>query len=212
MLRRLLVRLPFALLILAMLVALLPGALFSTFNAFSSALNRFSGYYGETRIAPLFTREVDYWADSIVRWADTYGVDPNLVATVMQIESCGHAGIASNAGAQGLFQVMPFHFDEGEVYTDPETNAARGVSYIRECLGWADGDPNLAMACYNGGPSMLNSTYIDWPDQTQRYYDWGSTIYADAQAGRSSSDSLQSWLDAGGDRLCAAADIELGLR
>src|SRR5690606_6861661 len=91
-------------------------------------------------IAPLFTSEVDNWADDIGRWATQYGLDPNLLATVMQIESCGDDTVSSHAGAQGLFQVMPLHFSEGEVYTDPDTNAMRSANFLNQCLGWANGD------------------------------------------------------------------------
>src|SRR5688500_10923905 len=64
-------------------------------------------------VAPLFTNEIDYWSSDLVRWANAYDLDPNLLATVMQIESCGHPTVVSRAGAQGLFQVMPFHFSTG---------------------------------------------------------------------------------------------------
>ncbi|MDX2161093.1 MAG: transglycosylase SLT domain-containing protein [bacterium] len=198
--------------ILVVIGLLLPGALDTSFGAFSSALNRFSRYYGETRIAPLFTEQVDHWADSILRWAQTYDLDPNLLATVMQIESCGHSEISSVAGAQGLFQVMPFHFSEGEVYTDPETNARRGASFLRQCIGWADGSAERAMACYNGGPGVLSRALDDWPSETQRYFSWGSRIYNDARLRLSSSPALDEWLNAGGQRLCDQASAVLGIR
>ncbi|RMG78989.1 MAG: hypothetical protein D6712_20365, partial [Chloroflexi bacterium] len=49
-------------------------------------------------IAPIFTEEVSYWSEDIQRWSDTYDIDPNLLATVMQIESCGHPTVSSSAG------------------------------------------------------------------------------------------------------------------
>src|SRR5204863_298304 len=65
-------------------------------------------------IAPVFTVEVQYWAPKIIEWSRKYSVDPNMIATVIQLESCGDYMAGSSAGAQGLFQVMPFHFVEGE--------------------------------------------------------------------------------------------------
>lgn len=156
-------------------------------------------------IAPLFTAEVDRWAGDIGRWAAQYGVDPNLLATVMQIESCGDSTVASHAGAQGLFQVMPFHFDTGEVYTDPDTNAMRSANFLNQCLGWANGDTGLALGCYNGGPSIINRPFANWPAETQRYYNWGTGIYADARANRDISPTLENWLGAGGSSLCNRA-------
>jgi soluble lytic murein transglycosylase-like protein len=162
-------------------------------------------------IAPLFTAEVTYWADDIARWADTYQLDPNLLATVMQIESCGHPTVSSYAGAQGLFQVMPFHFASYEDQLDPDTNAMRGANFLNECLGYANGDTGLAMACYNGGPSVVRKSYSEWREQTQHYYTWGTGIYADAAQNLPFSETLSRWLNAGGARLCSQAASTLGI-
>ncbi|MCX6035574.1 MAG: hypothetical protein NTV38_11465, partial [Chloroflexi bacterium] len=40
-------------------------------------------------LSSVFTPEVQYWTGRIQVWAAAVGLDPNLVATVMQIESCG---------------------------------------------------------------------------------------------------------------------------
>jgi len=165
-------------------------------------------------IAPLFTPEVDHWQADIFRWARASSVDPNLLATVIQIESCGDPNAVSSAGALGLMQVMPFHFAEGENPLDPETNVARGVGVLTECLFSAYNpqiDVGLALACYNGGPSVFVNAMADWHPQAQGYYRWGSGIYRDAAAGLASSATLDAWLRAGGDALCAAARRSLGL-
>jgi soluble lytic murein transglycosylase-like protein len=163
------------------------------------------------KIAPLFTSTVEYWGDHIAEWAARYNLDPNLLATVMQIESCGDYAVSSYAGAQGLFQVMPFHFASGENQIDPDTNARRGADFLSQCLGWASGDAGLAMACYNGGPSLISRPYASWPAQTQRYFTWGTTIYNDARQNLETSDSLASWLNAGGTSLCQRAAATLGI-
>jgi soluble lytic murein transglycosylase-like protein len=163
------------------------------------------------QIAPLFTPEIDYWREDIARWSQQHNADPNMLATIMQIESCGHPNISSYAGAQGLFQVMPFHFADGENQIDPDTNAMRGASFINQCIGWANGDLGLALACYNGGPSILSKSYQQWSDQTQRYYKWGVGIYADAIMGSERSATLDAWLNAGGRGLCSLAADEINL-
>jgi hypothetical protein len=162
-------------------------------------------------IAPLFTPQVQRWAGDIARWAAAHELDPNLLATVMQIESCGHPTVSSVAGAQGLFQVMPFHFGMNEDQLDPETNADRGAAYLNSCLGWANGDAGRAMACYNGGPSVLQKPFESWHSETQRYYRWGTGIYADTSQNRASSATLDQWLNAGGASLCQRASTVLGL-
>jgi soluble lytic murein transglycosylase-like protein len=167
------------------------------------------GYSGQ--IAPLFTPSVQYWGADIARWASEKGIDPNLLATVMQIESCGDEDAVSSAGAQGLFQVMPFHFSANENMIDPETNAARSTDFLDLCLDYADNDARLAMACYNGGPSVVNRPFATWAHETQRYYVWGATIYQDAQATLATSESLNTWLNAGGSGLCTRAESGLGM-
>jgi soluble lytic murein transglycosylase-like protein len=162
-------------------------------------------------LSPVFTPEVDYWADSIVRWASNAGLDPNLAATVMQIESCGDPQATSRSGATSLFQVMPFHFAAGEDAYDPETNAFRGMDYLRRSLEAASGDARLALAGYNGGIGVISWAESAWPQETQRYAYWGSGIYADASNGIQESPRLQEWLTSNGLYLCMQAAERLGM-
>ncbi len=164
-----------------------------------------------TALSPIFTPEVQHWAGKIESWSALFKLDPNLVATVMQIESCGAPGAVSSSGAQGLFQVMPDHFAAGENTLDPDTNAARGLAYLALGLARSAGDAGLALAGYNGGHSLIGRDSSLWPAQTQRYWYWGTGIYQDAAGGRPQSTRLQEWLQAGGSGLCVQADSELGL-
>jgi len=164
-----------------------------------------------TGLSPVFTPEVQHWAPQIAAWAQAFQLDPNLVATVMQIESCGAPGVVSSAGAQGLFQVMPFHFTEGESMQDPETNAARGLGYLSLGLQRAAGNVGLALAGYNGGHSQIGRDSSLWPAQTQRYWYWGTGIYEEAAAGAAQSTRLQEWLNAGGASLCSTAAAQIGV-
>lgn len=162
-------------------------------------------------ISPIFTPEVHYWEKQIVGWAAAYDLDPNLAAIVMQVESCGDPNAVSGAGAQGLFQVMPFHFSAGENMQDPDTNARRGLNYLVEGLRLTNGDVGLAFAGYNGGHGTAAKSWNQWPAETQRYYNWTSGIYEDIQAGLTESPTLQTWLAAGGAALCRQAANRLGL-
>jgi soluble lytic murein transglycosylase-like protein len=167
---------------------------------------------GAGGIAPLFTAEVQHWAPQIVAWSAAAGVDPNMAATVMQIESCGDPNAVSIAGAQGLFQVMPFHFDPGENMQDPDTNARRGLSYLALGMQQHNGDTGLSFAGYNGGHGTAAKGWGAWPAETQRYYNWSTGIYADAVAGNATSDTLNQWLAAGGSGLCRQAAQRIGLQ
>jgi soluble lytic murein transglycosylase-like protein len=162
-------------------------------------------------IASFFTKEVKYWEAKIVEWGQLYGVDPNIVATVMQIESCGDPQAVSGAGAQSLFQVMPFHFVAGENSMDPDTNAKRGMIFMADLLSRSNGDVGLALAGYNGGPSVMSRGMESWPAETQRYYRWGNGIFNEISAGQPASETLNQWLAAGGSSLCQQAAARLGL-
>ena len=156
-------------------------------------------------LSPLFTPEVHYWGDQIMGWATEMGLDPNLIATAMQIESCGDPRALSSAGAMGLFQVMPYHFEQGENPYYPATNALRGLGYLKKSLDTANGDYRLAFAGYNGGIGVIPKLESAWAAETVRYAYWGSGIYADALQGATSSPRLDEWLAHGGASLCAQA-------
>ncbi len=162
-------------------------------------------------IAPLFTPTVRYWEAAIMRWSAAWGLDPNLVATVMQIESCGDPAARSHAGAMGLFQVMPYHFAAGEDPYQPGINAARGLAYLRRALDARDGDIRLAFAGYNGGIAGAQRPEFAWAAETIRYVYWGVGIYSDARKGKSSSARLDEWLNSGGASLCVQASRRLGI-
>ncbi len=162
-------------------------------------------------LSPVFTPEVQHWAASIETWSTAASVDPNLAATVMQIESCGDPLARSRSGAMGLFQVMPFHFYASDNPYNPDTNAARGLDYLRRSLETSFGDARLAFAGYNGGIGVIGRGEFSWASETVRYVYWGSGIYADAVSGAGSSPRLEEWLNAGGASLCRQAHARLGL-
>jgi len=152
-----------------------------------------------------FSPQVLFWSDDILKWAHDFQLDPNIIALVMQIESCGYAQAHSNAGAMGLFQVMPFHFGHDENPYDPSTNATRGLAYLARSLELANGRLDLALAGYNGGHLMIQNAPSLWPDETQRYVYWGVRIYSEIGKYESIPPTLQEWLDAGGEQLCKQA-------
>lgn len=160
----------------------------------------------KTQLASVFTPQVLYWESEIIRWSQDNGLDPNLVATVMQIESCGDPQAVSRAGAMGLFQVMPYHFGENENPYSPDTNAARGLGYLQNSLDHFNGNAALAFAGYNGGIAGASRARSEWAQETIDYIYWAEGIYADAQAGNESSPRLDEWLAAGGASLCGQAE------
>lgn len=94
---------------------------------------------------------------------------PNIPAGIMAVESAGKANAVSNAGAQGLFQVMPFHFEADGISDQtqmrlPEVNAKYGVRVFQDFFnnsshfysgrGYPENHPLIyirALMGYNGG-------------------------------------------------------------
>jgi len=166
---------------------------------------------GVSAISPIFTVEVQRWGTDITRWASASALDPNLVAVILQIESCGDPLARSSAGAMGLFQVMPFHFHTGENPYSPETNALRGLDYLARSLSAANGDTRLALAGYNGGIGVISRYEWTWSAETKRYVYYGLPIYEDAHNGKTSRLMLEEWYRRYGVSLCKQASRRLGL-
>ena len=171
----------------------------------SGAGTNFMEISENSEIAPLFTPEIQRWGRKITIWSQRWDLDPNLVATVMQIESCGNPNALSGSGAMGLFQVMPYHFADDEDPFNPVTNAARGLTYLKSALDTREGSPRLALAGYNGGINGAKRPENTWSAEMQRYVYWGTGIYDQAKSGETSSERLDEWLNSGGASLCAQA-------
>lgn len=163
-------------------------------------------------LSPIFRPEVRYWGTSILRWAAEAGLDPNLVAVVMQIESCGDPHATSRVGAAGLFQVMPYHFNAVENPYNPDTNALRGLAYLRRSLDASGGNARLALAGYNGGIGVITRGEWTWAAETARYVRYGYPIYEDASRGLTSSPMLEEWYLHYGAGLCRQAAQRLGIQ
>lgn len=191
--------------ILILLQVLGPSTLFGWLPLIGSSVSQ-SITNPDARLAEFYAPGVLQWRDQIIDWAQQYEVNPNVIAIVMQIESCGDPTAISGAGAMGLMQVMPFHFDNGENMVNPDTNVRNGMTVFYECLTqFADWDLGLALACYNGGPRVTMIDRSAWASETQSYYRWATGMWSDVRAGRETSDTLSQWIQAGGSRLCTAA-------
>lgn len=204
---------PLAIIIFGLIFALLVSKLDAPVQAASSVLPGTSpAIPASAGLSSIFTPEIQHWSDSILRWAAAADLDPNLAAVVMQIESCGDPRATSRAGAMGLFQVMPFHFLSAENPYHPDTNALRGLGYLKRSLEAASGNPRRALAGYNGGIGVIGRAESSWAGETQRYVYYGEPIYADARSGKTSSPMLNEWYARYGAGLCRQAAGRLGLQ
>ena len=102
--------------------------------------------------------------DLIASASKDYGVDPYLIAGVIQTESNWDPNASSGVGAQGLMQVTPIAAQEmvnqglvdSNVYSpdnlyDPETNIRYGTALLSWSLNLYGGSEDVALAAYNGG-------------------------------------------------------------
>ncbi|GAV20398.1 membrane-bound lytic murein transglycosylase C [Mariprofundus micogutta] len=111
------------------------------------------------------------YAPMIERAAEMNGLDPNLIAAVIQTESDFNPQVVSHAGAQGLMQLMPgTAADLGvrDVF-DPEENIQAGSRYLKQLLDRYDGDTGLALAAYNWGMGNLERHPDRMPEETVNY-------------------------------------------
>lgn len=87
------------------------------------------------------------WAFLIIPIARRYGIDPNLVAAVMTMESGGDPSALSPADARGLMQILHGPWD-------PRQNVRDGVRMLSTFLDEFH-DLDLALAAYNAGPAAV---------------------------------------------------------
>jgi soluble lytic murein transglycosylase-like protein len=84
-------------------------------------------------------------------------LSPALVLAMISTESGGLATATSDAGAQGLMQLMPdtaARFGVTDT-TDPTQNIKGGVAYMEWLLARYNNDPILALAAYNAGETTI---------------------------------------------------------
>ncbi|MGL5574753.1 MAG: lytic transglycosylase domain-containing protein [Sarcina sp.] len=107
-----------------------------------------------------------------------YGVQEGLIRAIIKTESNFNANVVSHAGAQGVMQIMPANFKMLGI-TDGhniEQNINGGVKLLRQYLDKFDGDVQMALMAYNGGPGTMQrrgvkspSDLYKMPKETQNY-------------------------------------------
>lgn len=90
--------------------------------------------------------------------APDYGLDPELVLAVVEVESGYDPAARSHQNAQGLMQLIPAtaqRFGVRDVW-DPEQNLRGGMAYLRWLLDRFAGNLELALAGYNAGEGAVD--------------------------------------------------------
>lgn len=165
-------------------------------------------------------QSVAVWWPEIETAANNHDIEPDFLAIIVTVESCGDPNAGSGAGAQGLTQVMPgtasdiarqrgIPFSAEQIW-NPETNLDFGAYYLSQQLK-AFGTVEMAAIAYNGGPgtAMKYQQGAGLPLETQRYREWVTGMWSERSA--ASSPTFERWLAAGGSVLCQNAERDLGI-
>lgn len=97
------------------------------------------------------------FSSEILRAADTYKIDAELIHAVIAVESGYDHKAVSPKGARGLMQLMP---DTARRYglkdlRRPDCNIRVGTAYLKDLLVQFGDDIKLALAAYNAGENAV---------------------------------------------------------
>lgn len=102
------------------------------------------------------------YSSSVERYSSVYDVDPNIIYSIINVESKFNPDALSKKGAVGLMQITPKtgeyiasllnkdDYDENSLY-EPEINIEFGTFYISKLNRDFNGNLNYIFAAYNGG-------------------------------------------------------------
>ena len=89
--------------------------------------------------------------------ASRYGVDAELISSVMEVESHFNPKAISAKNARGLMQLLPetaARLGVKDIF-DPKENIDAGTHYLHDLLQLYKNDLTLALAAYNAGPDNV---------------------------------------------------------
>ena len=116
--------------------------------------------------------------NAVSKASKDYGVDADLIMSIIKVESNFNPNCTSKAGAKGLMQLMPEnckYYGVSNPY-DIEENIDAGTRHIKDYIDKYKGDIEMALMAYNGGPTRMANRGVKsindiykMPKETQNY-------------------------------------------
>jgi hypothetical protein len=107
----------------------------------------------------------------IAEASQRFGVEIDLIRSVIQAESDFNPSAKSRSGAIGLMQLLPSTAEDlgvNDLY-DPGENIFGGTRYLAMLLDRYEGDLKQALAAYNWGPGNVERSPHALPRETEQY-------------------------------------------
>ncbi len=172
----------------------------------------------DSQLYPIFPPAVLQQKKLIYGLSAKTKVPPNVIATVISMESGGNDSAQSNLGltlenrAQGLCQVMPLHFfakfgvdyvrSNPKIMLNPQVGCGIGMDYFAEVLqaarenlkqgGFREDDAFVfgrAFISYNGGGSTLQRKFGELYQESKFYGDHPIRYFLDAEIAKGLRDA-----------------------
>jgi hypothetical protein len=169
------------------------GAVMRAARSAASEVNNYLGDKSRQNLSPTFSHstlnvgftqaDIDAAIDEA---AARHNVDPNLVRSVVKVESNFNPNAVSRKGAMGLMQLMPATARSLNVSNpfDPQQNVDAGVRHLKKLLESYGGDVRLSLAAYNAGAgAVARSAGVPRFAETRNYVRRITELYAGGSGG-----------------------------
>lgn len=119
---------------------------------------KINGSHGPITPSSKSLGRLERFDDIIEKASSEFGVDKNIIKSVILTESAGNERAQSSANAKGLMQLIDSTARAMGVRNvwDPKDNIYGGTKYLSQMLRQYNGDLKLALAAYNAGPGNVN--------------------------------------------------------
>jgi len=163
-----------------------PSAKMGAARSAAAEVNQYLRQNPETSTSsPSFLRSTKAFTEqdvdaAIEQAAARHNVDPNLVRSVIKVESNFNPNAVSRKGAMGLMQLMPSTARSLHVTNpfDPQQNVDAGVRHLKQLLESYGGNVKLSLAAYNAGAgAVARSAGVPRFAETQNYVRRITSLY-----------------------------------